>query len=156
MHKQASLKKVLTEAVPGVANNPAMMRIFADEGVIESTLAASLSFVKRYTLNVIVTDYTSDIDFLLVPLLAWVRVNEPDIMTTAEGQKRGFTWYADINNDSSIDISISLRLSERTIVKEDGDGALHVSYAPEPLQPAPVTRPVQLWVQGDLLSEWDE
>lgn len=34
----------------------------------------------------------------------------------------------DINNDDSLDISISLRLTERTLVKEV-DGALHVSYA---------------------------
>ncbi|WP_395490328.1 phage tail protein [Cedecea davisae] len=136
MHKQASLKKVLTEAVPGVATNPSMMRIFADEGSIDATIAASLSFVKRYTLNVIVTDYTGDIDYILVPVLKWVRTHQSDIMTTTEGQKRGFTWFADINNDSSIDISISLRLTERTIVRETDDGALHVSYAPEPQEEA--------------------
>lgn len=132
MHKQASLKKVLTDAIPGVAKNPEMMRIFADEGSIDATIAASLSFVKRYTLNVIVTDYTGDIDYILVPVLKWVRTHQSDIMATTEGQKRGFTWFADINNDSSIDISISLRLTERTIVRETDDGALHVSYAPEP------------------------
>lgn len=136
MHKQASLKKVLTEAVPGVATNPSMMRIFADEGSIDATIAASLSFVKRYTLNVIVTDYTGNIDYILVPVLKWVRTHQSDIMTTTEGQKRGFTWFADINNDSSIDISISLRLTERTIVREADDGALHVSYAPEPQEEA--------------------
>lgn len=136
MHKQASLKKVLTEAVPGVATNPSMMRIFADEGSIDATIAASLSFVKRYTLNVIVTDYTGDIDYILVPVLKWVRTHQSDIMTTTEGQKRGFTWFADINNDSSIDISISLRLTERTIVRETDDGSLHVSYAPEPQEEA--------------------
>lgn len=132
MHKQASLQKVLTEVVPGVATNPSMMRIFADEGAIDSTIATSLSFVKRYTLNVILTDYTGNIDYILVPILKWVRVNQPDIMTTDEGQKKGFTWYADINNDSSVDISISLRLTERTIVREESNGDLHVSYAPEP------------------------
>ncbi|WP_176555250.1 phage tail protein, partial [Escherichia coli] len=41
-----------------------------------------------------------------------------DIMTTDEGQKKGFTFYADINNDSSFDISISLMLTERTLVSE--------------------------------------
>ncbi|STK10586.1 tail protein [Escherichia coli] len=45
-------------------------------------------------------------------------------MTTDEGQKKGFTFYADINNDSSFDISISLMLTERTLVSEvDGRAA---------------------------------
>ncbi|MBK1757961.1 MAG: phage tail protein, partial [Escherichia coli] len=50
---------------------------------------------------------------------------------------------------------ISLRLTERTLVKEV-DGALHVSYAPEPPLPEPVTRPVELYVNGELVSKWDE
>ena len=69
---------------------------------------------------------------------AWLREYQPDIMTTDDGREKGFTWIIDINNDDSLDISISLRLTERTLVKEV-DGALHVSYAPEPPQPEPVT-----------------
>lgn len=124
-------------------------------GSIASTLAASLSFEKRYTLNVIVTDFTGDFDLLIVPVLAWLRENQPDIMTTDAGQKKGFTFYADINNDSSFDISISLMLTERTLVSEV-DGALHVKNIPEPLPPEPVTRPMELYINGELVSKWDE
>jgi hypothetical protein len=49
---------------------------------------ALLSFEKRYTLNIVVTDFTDDIDLLFVPIMAWLRVNQPDIMTTDEGEKR--------------------------------------------------------------------
>ena len=76
-------------------------------------------------------------------------------MTTDDGREKGFTWIIDINNDDSLDISISLRLTERTLVKEV-DGALHVSYALEPPLPEPVTRPVELYVNGELVSKWDE
>ncbi|HEM8625234.1 TPA: phage tail protein, partial [Citrobacter amalonaticus] len=51
--------------------------------------------------------------------------------------------------------SISLRLTERTLVKEV-DGALHVSYAPEPPLPELVTRPVAMYANGELVSQWDE
>ncbi|WP_244552957.1 Rz1-like lysis system protein LysC [Escherichia coli] len=114
-----------------------------------------LSFEKRYTLNVIVTDFTGDFDLLIVPVLAWLRENQPDIMTTDEGQKKGFTFYADINNDSSFDISISLMLTERTLVSEV-DGALHVKNIPEPPPPEPVTRPMELYINRELVSKWDE
>ena len=77
---------------------------------------------------------------LIVPVLAWLRVNQPDIMTTDAGQKKGFTFYADINNDSSFDISISLMLTERTLVSEV-DGARQVKQNPDPPPPEPVPRP---------------
>lgn len=61
----------------------------------------------------------------------------------------------DLNDGDNVDISISLQLTERTIIKEE-NGALHVSYAPEPLLPEPVTRPTELYINGELVSKWDE
>ncbi|MEQ5194618.1 phage tail protein [Klebsiella pasteurii] len=155
MLKPNSLRKALTDSVPMLRTNPDMLRVFIDNGKNAATLARSLSFEKRYTLNIVVTDFTADIDLLFVPIMAWLRINQPDIMTTDEGIKKGFTWYADINNDSSIDVSISLLLTERTLVKEV-DGALHVENIPEPPPPEPVTRPVEMWSGGELVSKWDE
>lgn len=155
MLKPDSLRKALCNAVPELRKNPEMLRLFIDSGSIGATLAASLSFEKRYTLNVVVTDYTGDIDVLLVPVMAWLREYQPDIMTTDEGRKKGFTWIADINNDSSIDISISLLLTERTLVREV-DSALHVTTLPEPPPPEPVNRPLAMYAGSELVSQWHE
>ncbi len=137
MYKPKSLRKALTDAVPDLARNPEMMRIFIDNGKLASTLAASLSFENQYTLNVVVIDFTGDIELLLVPIQAWLRIHQADIMTTDEGRKKGFTYFADINSNDSADISISLMLTERTIVREDGD-KLHVESVPEPQPPEPL------------------
>ncbi|CAM4108047.1 phage tail protein [Citrobacter portucalensis] len=153
MYKPKSLRKALTDAVPVLARNPDMMRVFIDNGNLASTLATSLSFENRYTLNVVVTDFTDDIELLLVPIQAWLRIHQADIMTTDEGRKKGFTYFADIND--STDISISLMLTERTLVKEQGD-KLHVEQAEEPQPPEPVTRPVELYVNGELVSRLHE
>jgi len=134
MYKPKSLRKALTDAVPDLARNPEMMRIFIDNGKLASTLAASLSFENQYTLNVVVTDFTGDIELLLVPIQAWLRIHQADIMTTDEGRKKGFTYFADINDNDSADISISLMLTERTLVREEGD-KLHVETVPEPQPP---------------------
>lgn len=155
MLKPDSLRKTLTDAVPVLRTNPDMLRLYVDNGQIASTLATSLSFEKRYTLNVVVTDFTGELDLLLVPVLAWLREHQPDIMTTDEGRKKGFTWIADINNDSSVDISISLMLTERTLVKQV-DAALHIDNIPEPAPPEPVTRPMELWMRDERVSKWDE
>lgn len=87
MYKPKSLRKALTDAVPVLARNPDMMRVFIDNGNLASTLATSLSFENRYTLNVVVTDFTDDIELLLVPIQAWLRIHQADIMTTDEGRK---------------------------------------------------------------------
>ena len=137
MYKPKSLRKALTDAVPDLARNPEMMRIFIDNGKLASTLAASLSFENQYTLNVVVTDFTGDIEQLLVPIQAWLRIHQADIMTTDEGRKKGFTYFADINDNDSADISISLMLTERTIVREDGN-KLHIETVPEPQPPEPL------------------
>lgn len=137
MYKPKSLRKALTDAVPDLARNPEMMHIFIDNGKLASTLAASLSFENQYTLNVVVTDFTGDIELLLVPIQAWLRIHQADIMTTDEGRKKGFTYFADINDNDSADISISLMLTERTIVREDGN-KLHIETVPEPQPPEPL------------------
>ncbi|CAI1108208.1 P2 phage tail completion protein R (GpR) [Serratia ficaria] len=155
MLKPKNLRKALCDAVPVLKNNPDMLRIFIDNGTIAATLATSLSFENQYTLNLVVTDYHDDIDFLLVPIGAWLRENQPDIMTTDDGKKRGFTYIVDINSDESIDVSISLRLTERTLVREV-DRELHVTHAPEPEPPVPVERPTKLYAGGELVSAWHE
>lgn len=155
MLKPNSLRKALTDAVPVLRTNPDMLCLRTDDGNNTATLARSLSFEKRYTLNIVVTDFTDDIDLLFVPIMARLRVNQPDIMTTDEGRKKGFARYADINNDSSLDVSISLLLTERTTVNE-ADGAMYVENIPEPPPPEPVTRPVEMWSNGERVSKWDE
>lgn len=155
MQKHKSLRKALISAVPQLRKNPDMLHLFADNGRIDSRLAASLSFEKIYLLNVVVTDFVGDIDLIFVPVQAWLREHQPDITTTDDGREKGFTWQIDINNDDSLDISISLRLTERTLVKEV-DGALHVSYAPEPPPPEQVHRPAAMYASGQLVSQWDE
>ncbi|MBG6245590.1 phage tail protein [Candidatus Symbiopectobacterium sp. 'North America'] len=151
MLKPSSLRRALSDAVPVLKNNPDMLHIFIDSGAVASTLALSLSFENQYTLNLVITNFTDDIDWLLVPINAWLRENQPDIAN----DPKGFTYLADINDNGSCDISISLKLTERVIVKEV-DRALHVTHAPEPPLPIPVERPVSLYINDQLVSTWHE
>lgn len=155
MLKPASLRKALFKSVPLLRDNPDMLHMYVDGGTINATLATSLSFENRYTLDIVVTDYTGDINLLIVPVNVWLREHQPDIMTTEEGKKRGFTYVADINSDDSKDVRMSLLLTERTIVKEV-DRRLNVTPLDEPPPPVPVHRPMELYVHGELVSKWDE
>ncbi|MFN2767880.1 phage tail protein, partial [Escherichia coli] len=80
---------------------------------------------------------------IMVPVQAWLRENQPDIMATEEKRRTGITFASDFNNNGSYDFSVSLQLTERVLVKEQGDGVLHVEHLPEPPLPEDVTRPMQ-------------
>lgn len=153
MLKPQQLRKALTDSVPLLQRNPDSLNVFIDSGRIVSTLATSLSFEYQYRLNMVITDYTGDIDMLIVPMLAWLRVNEPDMMATKEKQQTGFTFKADVISDTASDISIDLLLSERVIVKEL-DGDLHVTHLNENPLPENDYRPLQVYARGVLVSEY--
>lgn len=152
MLKPQQLRQTLTDSVPKLQLTPDALNFFIDCGRIVSTLASSLSFEYQYRLYMVITDYTGNIDLLIVPLLAWQRTNEPDIMATEEKRRTGFTFQADVISDTASDISIELQLSERVIVKQADDG-LHVTYVGENPLPENDARPVQLYVKGELMSE---
>lgn len=57
------------------------------------------------------------------------------------------------NGDLRADISISLLLTERTLVKEV-DAVLHVQRVAEPKPPEPVMCPAEMYVNGELVSKW--
>ena len=59
----------------------------------------------------------------------------------------------DLNDGDSVDISISLQLTERILVSQE-QGTLHATYSPEPPLPEPVTRPLELYINGELVSQW--
>ncbi|MCQ5469354.1 phage tail protein [Pantoea brenneri] len=153
MLKPKQLREALTASVPLLQRNPDSLNMFIDGGRIASTLASSLSFEYQYQLNIVITDYADDIDLIMVPVLAWLRENQPDIMATEEKRRTGFTFKADVISDSLCDVSIDLQLTERVLVKQE-NGALHVTHLPEPPLPENVERPLQLYVHGELVSEW--
>lgn len=153
MLKPKQLRDGLTTCVPLLQRNPDSLNMFIDNGRMVSTLASSLSFEYQYQLNLVITDYDGDMDLLVVPVLAWLRENQPDIMATEEKRRTGFTFNADVISDNTMDISINIQLTERVIVKNEG-GALHVNHVGEPPLPENDSRPTQLYVKGELVSEW--
>lgn len=156
MLKPQQLRAELTNCLQWLQRNPGNLQVRVGRGSVAATLATSLSHEYRYTLNLLFLDYTGDLDLIMVPIQAWLRENQPDIMATEEKRRTGCTFETDFNNDGSYDFSVSLQLTERVVVKEQDGGVLHVKHLPEPPLPENVTRPMQLYVHGELVSEWHE
>ncbi|WP_318592375.1 phage tail protein [Enterobacter asburiae] len=155
MHKLKSLRQALIDAIPQFNANPERLQMSVGGGNIDARQASSLSFEKRYALNVKVSGFTGDSEGFFVPVLAWLRENQPDIFTLDEGRKNGYTFAIVLNDDDTMDITISVQLTERILVSQE-QGALHATYSPEPPLPEPVTRPKALYVNGELVSQWED
>ncbi|MBS0057094.1 phage tail protein [Yersinia sp. Marseille-Q3913] len=151
MLKPKLLRQALTDSLQLFQTNPERLKMFVDGGRIVSTLAPSLSFENQYTLTLFIEDFPDDVDYLFVPILAWLREHQPDIMATEEKRRTGFIHKVDVMSDVLSDIRIDLQLTERVIVKEL-DGALHVNHALEPTWPGAPTRPTAIYFNGEVIQ----
>lgn len=151
MLKPKLLRQALTDSLSLFQTNPERLKMFVDGGRIVSTLAPSLSFENQYTLTLFIEDFPDDVDYLFVPILAWLREHQPDIMATEEKRRSGFIHKVDVISDVLSDIRIDLQLTERAIVKEVG-GALHVNHALEPTWPGAPTRPTAIYFNGETVK----
>ncbi|MCY0772566.1 phage tail protein [Enterobacter cloacae complex sp. 2022EL-00788] len=154
MHKLKSLRQALIDAVPQLRANPERLQMSVGSGNIDARLASSLSFEKQYELKAKVSGFSGYSEGIFVPVLAWLRENQPDIFTLDEGRKNGYLFQIVLNDDETADISFSLRLTERILVSQN-EGTLLATYSPEPPLPEPVTRPMELYVNGELVSRWE-
>ena len=89
----------------------------------------------------------------MVTVLAWLRSHQPDILANAEKRKNGFAFKRDISAAGQLDLQ--LQLTERIQV-EQRDGALHITPLTEPPLPENVIRFTQVYLQGELISQFQQ
>ncbi|MDF7786535.1 phage tail protein [Pantoea sp. BS_4] len=153
MLKATQLRQVLINSVPLLQQNPDNLTIDIQSGSLVSTLASSLSFEYHFQLAVVITQYADDIDLIMVPVLAWLRENQPDIMVSEEKRRTGFTFTLDATGEGKHTVTVTLQLTERVWVEQQ-EGGLHITHLPEPALPENDARPWQLYIKGKLVSEW--
>lgn len=132
MNKPNSLREHLLTAVAGLKKNPDRLLIFIDAGSVRCTAAAGLSFEYTYTLQVILTDFAGHPDSVFIPVLEWLRRQQPELLTNLDRGKDAIAFEADILDGGKVDMSVNLPLTERVIVKRQDDGALDISHPDEP------------------------
>lgn len=155
MLKPLSLRNALLDALPELNASPEKLQLTVSSGSVAATFATSLSYEKRYPLTVFIAGFTGEINALLVPVVLWLRENQSDIFSSTENQTKGLAWQSVANATQGMDITLTLQLTERTEVKEI-DGQLLANDLPEPQPAPPVPRPMELYINGELVSEWTE
>jgi hypothetical protein len=126
MNKPASLRAAIEAALPELAANPDRLLMFIEDGRVAAGLG-SLSFEYHFTVTVVITDWAGHPDAMMLPILQWLRTNQPDLLQNPDRQKEAITFQAELLNHTTMDLQIKLKLSER--VRITADGATHL---PEP------------------------
>ena len=152
MKKPNQLRKILEQSHVDFVKNPDRLQLYVDGGQIVATGSASLSFEYRYTLNLIVTDYAGDITALIVPMMAYLRTNQPEILENPDLREKAFKFQVDYNNHNTADISFEIQLTERVVAKKDGDN-VQIHYAKEPVWDEPARVKVYLENMDNLIFE---
>ncbi|WP_455427529.1 phage tail protein [Dryocola sp. LX212] len=134
MNKPQSLRSALNKAVPYARDNPDKLHLFVDNGALVATGASSMSWEYRYTLNVVIEDFSGDQNLLMAPVLLWLSENQQDAISNPELREKLFTFEVDILRNDICDISLNLQLTERVLVNTDGSVS-SVEAVEEPDQP---------------------
>ena len=114
MNKPKSIREFLQSKVAALKQCPDDFLTFIESGQIVSTQSVNPSFVYHYKLNIVILDFNGHADEIILPILIWLRSNQPDILTGEPNEK--FTFEAEILTNETADISISLQLTERVKV----------------------------------------
>lgn len=154
MNKPNSLRQHLLSSIAELRNDPDRLLIFIENGKVRCTAAHGLSFEYEYQLELIITDYAGHPDSVMIPLLDWLRTNQHDLLANFDKNKDAIQFDAEILANDLVDLSITLPLSERVIVKPV-EGGLSVNHPPEPqLTDHLPQQEYTLYLDDDLASKW--
>lgn len=165
MDKPDALRAFITAAVPELLAQPEKLKVFVTQGRQVATGAhLSLSFELHYTLRLLLCDYASGPDAVMVPLLAWLSDNQPDLLENEARRERGIRFEAEVLNNTTVDLQIDLDLTEavrvlpRPSAPQDGATAQRwdITHLPEPprLMGNAIGDRVELYLRDELVAQW--
>ncbi len=127
MKKPGTLRRLLLDTA--LREQGEKLTLFIDRGGLTCRRGKSLAFEYRYTLNVFVEGYTGPTNALMIPILAWISEQQPDLLD----REQAFTFEAETLDDDSADVSIDIELSERVLVERTGKTTFEGTHLPEPV-----------------------
>lgn len=130
MIKPAALREAVKKVLPALQNDPSKLLVFVDKGQIVSPGPGSLSFEYRYTLNLILTDISGSADAVMVAILEWAQVNQPELLAVSD-DRNTITFEVDQVTHDTYDLSIELPLTEAVRVTKDAAGAQQIRHVVE-------------------------
>ncbi|QND84656.1 Phage tail completion protein R [Chromobacterium vaccinii] len=120
MNKAASLRAALEAALPYLAGDPDRLVMFIDAGQVAAGMGGP-SFEYRYTLTIGLLDFNQHPDAVMIPLLRWLRANEPALLQNPDKAREAIAFEAEILSHAAYDLRLQVKLTERVKVTVSGD-----------------------------------
>ena len=121
MQKPSDLRAAITAAYPEFARDPDRLNMWVEHGRVRSPMvASSQGFACEYTLNITIVNMTGDPGVVFLAINEWVRTNQPDLATSLPTS--GYEFEADLIDQQTIDIHITLKLTEQIALVPGGEG----------------------------------
>lgn len=127
MRKLADLRAHVLANVQELKRNPDKLLTFIEDGNIEYWRGTNLTHSYTLPVRLIVTDYAGEVDNIIIPILSWLQVREPGM-----DPRNTISFEAELLNNNSYDISVTVNITERVIVKATAAGLDVEHVLPEP------------------------
>ncbi|MEQ9133310.1 MAG: phage tail protein, partial [Salinisphaeraceae bacterium] len=124
MRKLQHLRQHLLDRVAGLAANPDRLLTFVQDGAIEFHRGQHLSHEYQVPAQLVLTDYSGDLDEVMIPLLQWLSRYEPGL-----SPKDGLRFEAEILANNRWDLMLTVPLTERVVAVVNCDeGRIDVEH----------------------------
>lgn len=159
MKKPDSLRAALVAANPALARDPQNLILWIDQGSIASPMTSAYGFAYRYRLNVLVLGFAGHQATIAIAILHWLRRHQPDLLQPG---KNAIDFEADYLDNKSVDLQLTLTLTEQVVANQRDDGGFNMEFIEEPetlfpddlsaaLGMEPPPRLQSIWWQGERL-----
>lgn len=115
MKKAELLRDALIAGNTWCRANPEAITIWVEKGGIEIQATGESSFMYRYTIQALATDFPGNIDDLMLPLLGWAWKQQPDLLLNPDSNRK-IEFEADIISDDTADILFRVPVWECVMV----------------------------------------
>jgi hypothetical protein len=130
MEKPDSLRAALTAAYPQLARDPERLNMWVERGKIRAPMTPDLGLAWEYTLSILITDCTTQPSVLFFAINQWCRTNQPDLLSA--NPSHGYEFEADIIDPNTVDLHITLKLTEQVTAMANTDGSFTLQHIAEP------------------------
>jgi hypothetical protein len=136
MSKAAKLREILVTALPELARNPDSLDIYMTGGRLrgryDSAINPDLSFQYDATLQIDLTGFRGSPAQFFLPVLLWLRRYEPAALQNPAIADNQLRYEIDIIDNETVDITMSLPMSEAVDVKPRVGGGHEMQERDEP------------------------
>lgn len=128
MQKIDTLRAAIVQALPELAATPDRLRLWVERGSAQSRMTKTRGFSFTFQLNLLIIGMATDFAVLALAIFDWLRVNQPELLVP---EADGFAFEVDVLDNSSVDVLVTLKLTQAVAVNVKPDGSNSVDYLAE-------------------------